>query len=148
VREVIRVFRRPRFVEGARIEAVRRASAEAELPVEFRVGELWLVGSPVEPKWAVFQCPCATGYVVRLNLSTVRRPRWRVEVGRAGPSVYPSVDADHGGGRCHYLVRSGKVWWATDSTGSRIPPASSASSGTSRLIGRTWRFGLSRKAAK
>ncbi len=69
------------------------------------------VGSARSAKWLVFDCPCGKGHRVMLNLDNRRRPAWQVL--EASPlSVWPSVDADAGQQRCHYVIGRGRIFWA------------------------------------
>ena len=61
--------------------------------------------------WLVFDCPHHTDQRIMLNLSTRRRPYWTIGEG-SKLTVYPSIDAFHAAGRCHFWMRRGRVRWA------------------------------------
>ncbi|MFC4859458.1 DUF6527 family protein [Actinophytocola glycyrrhizae] len=63
--------------------------------------------------WIAFDCPRHHNERVMLNLSTRRRPCWRIEQ-EPKLTLYPSVDAYHSGQRCHFWVRQGKPKWVEE----------------------------------
>jgi hypothetical protein len=48
-----------------------------------------------------------------LNLSTRRRPYWRIDQ-EPRVTLHPSVDALHSGGRCHFWMRHGQPNWVKE----------------------------------
>ena len=70
-----------------------------------------LVGAPERPQWAVFDCPCRNGHRLMLNLNTRRDPCWQITESRP-LSMRPSVDATSDAGRCHFVMRRGRIRWA------------------------------------
>lgn len=50
-----------------------------------------------------------------LNLSTRRRPFWKVTDYRR-LSIYPSIDAHHLAYRCHFWMKRGRPRWIRKST--------------------------------
>lgn len=48
-----------------------------------------------------------------LNLDQARWPRWNVST-EAPLSLWPSVDADADGHRCHYVIHYGHVAWVRE----------------------------------
>lgn len=70
-----------------------------------------VVGTLERPKWAIFQCPCGRGHQITLNLSELRKPSWRIEAHRRGPTLHPSIDA-YAPFDCHYWIRAGRVRFA------------------------------------
>jgi hypothetical protein len=69
-----------------------------------------LVGGAEFDKWLVFACPCRRGHQVVLNLDVERWPSWRI-TDVAPLTLQPSVDEKSSVGRCHYVVRDGRVHW-------------------------------------
>lgn len=80
-----------------------------------RRGVVLAGGTPEQPKWIVFDCPCRSDRVM-VPAALTSRPRWR-HTSRfwTGVSIFPSVDTYHAGKECHYVVRDGCVGWAADS---------------------------------
>lgn len=69
-----------------------------------------VVGSLERPKWIAFDCPCRERHRVLLNLDPRRRPAWSLR--SAKPlTLYPSIDYQELGRRCHYIMRKGKALW-------------------------------------
>jgi Family of unknown function (DUF6527) len=65
--------------------------------------------------WIAFDCPCGRRHRIVLNLSPMRRPRWRVTV-EAPLTIVPSIDSAEGRTRCHYWIRDGRVQWVPESS--------------------------------
>lgn len=76
-----------------------------------------IVGSPTRHKWLVFDCPCDRGHRVMVNLDPDNRPRWCL-TSLTPLTLNPSVDEYSEVGRCHYIVRDGRVIWV-ERTGNR-----------------------------
>lgn len=72
-----------------------------------------LVGVPDRSTWAVFDCPCRTGHRLMVNLDKGRRPAWDIEHHRR-LTIRPSIDDVTPERRCHFLVRRGRITWASD----------------------------------
>lgn len=70
-----------------------------------------LVGPADREKWIAFDCPCRQGHRVMLNLDRSRLPVW-VVASRRPLTVSPSID-DYTKGRCHFVLRQGKIKWVT-----------------------------------
>lgn len=75
--------------------------------------EAVLVRSATAPKWLAFDCPCGRGHRLMLNLDQARWPRWHVSA-EAPLSLWPSVDTDADGHRCHYVIHYGHVAWVRE----------------------------------
>ena len=61
--------------------------------------------------WAVFECPCGTGHLMRVNLSRTRKPYWSVVQKRNTVSLSPSIwlqDFCRG----HYWINDSRIYWA------------------------------------
>lgn len=69
-----------------------------------------VVGTQAFAKWLVFDCPCGRGHRVMLNLDDGRYPHWSYSA-RMPLTLVPSVDEKSEFGRCHYIIRSGRVFW-------------------------------------
>ena len=71
----------------------------------------YIVKRQGRPLWAVFECPCETGHILRVNLSRNQRPYWSVSTKRDLVSLSPSIwlkDFCNG----HYWIQESKVYWA------------------------------------
>jgi hypothetical protein len=62
--------------------------------------------------WMAFDCPCNRGHRLLINLTSTRRPAWRLTGTHRAPTLYPSVDVINDGHRCHFWIRQGRVEWA------------------------------------
>jgi hypothetical protein len=94
-----------------RINQLRFYERQSDLPDALGAHELAIVGASDRPKWAVFDCPCATGHRIMLNLQRSRRPCWRLDIDVGEPSLHPSVDV-RDTFRCHFWLTRGQVHWA------------------------------------
>lgn len=110
---VIDWWRRRRWTKP-RYPRLAYFSSRSEAPELPPRRTLAIIGSPDRPKWAVFACPCGYAHSIAVNLSSTRRPAWRLKVEEGGPSLYPSVDSLADGWRCHFRLRNGRVHWAAD----------------------------------
>lgn len=110
---VIDWWRRRRWTK-ARYSRMAYFSGRSEAPELPPRRTLAVVGSPTRPKWAVFACPCGHGHSIALNLSSTRRPAWRLVVEDGEPSLHPSVDSLTDRRRCHFWLRDGHVHWVAD----------------------------------
>ena len=71
-----------------------------------------LVGKPALPTWAVFDCPCRTGHRLMVNLDRTRHTYWSIDSLKP-LSIHPSIDDITSKRRCHFIVRGGKIRWAS-----------------------------------
>jgi hypothetical protein len=103
----LRIIRRPRFV--IRVRTTQPAAKE------LGVDEIVAVVAGDETKWLCFLCPCGSGEIVRLAVSSTRRPAWTYTADRlARPTIHPSIwQLD--GCRCHFWVKRGEIDWCSDS---------------------------------
>jgi uncharacterized protein DUF6527 len=93
---------------------VRRTNQQPDTNA-LKVGELVLVGSKTNPKWAVLRCPGECGLVMRLPLAPTHSPSWSVGddlFGRA--SANPSVHQKNAC-KAHFWIRGGHIVWCRDS---------------------------------
>ena len=104
-----------------RVDQVIRVGSMSDLPEQLDRRTVYLVGQPDFMKWAVLDCPCGRGHRLALNLSTSRRPHWRVAADdrERSPRLSPSVDSLIGSKRCHFWLHDGHVRWCRDATGWR-----------------------------
>lgn len=89
---------------------VARVEAADEVPAQLPRNGAVLVGSLKYPKWLVFDCPCDGGHRIMVTLDTNHFPHWRI-VNPQRLTVWPSVDFDTAGRRCHFLVKNGRIIW-------------------------------------
>lgn len=87
-----------------------------EVPEHLPTRGAVLVGSVTRPKWLAFDCPCAKKHRILVNLDSGRYPYWVVSK-RPDLTLRPSVDYKGSDGRCHYLIRKGRVIWVKEGTG-------------------------------
>lgn len=100
------VKRRSRFwrtVVYARVVTVENQEQAASAA---RDGEtLALIANGKKPKWLIFCCPSGCGELLRINLSPVIHPCWRLRISKTGKlSIYPSVDRNSGCGAHFFLT--------------------------------------------
>lgn len=91
---------------------VERVGAADEVPERLPQRGVVLVGAPASRAWAVFDCPCGTGHRLMVNLDRTRHPFWTIEF-REPLSILPSIDNITPERRCHFIIRDGKIGWAT-----------------------------------
>lgn len=61
-------------------------------------------------KWVAFDCPCNQGHRIMVALDNRVRPHWAVR--NVHPfTLYPSIDAQTSGRRCHYVIVRGRIVW-------------------------------------
>lgn len=87
--------------------------AADEVPDRLPFGGVVLVRSADRSKWLAFDCPCGGGHRILLNLDPERWPHWRFRQSEA-LTVWPSVDFESPGRRCHYILRRGRVIWVRE----------------------------------
>ena len=115
----------------AREPAPHRTIMVEDLPEEFRTGEIYLMGENGHFSCTAMMCPCGCGEVIQLNLVSGTRPVWTVELDSDTRAVtlWPSIWRTTGC-RSHFLLRSGRVQWASHHPiHEAAPPAP---------LGRTW----------
>jgi hypothetical protein len=67
---------------------------------------LVLVTNGRKPKWLQFRCPCGCGDLLRMSLSPLIHPCWRLRISRTGKlSLFPSINRDSGCG-AHFFLTS------------------------------------------
>lgn len=83
-----------------------------DVPTVIPPRRAFLVGSRRRRKWLVFDCPCASGHRIMLNLDRRRRPFWVLSDSRKRRiTVSPSVAYRGGDRSCHYVLSNGRVLW-------------------------------------
>jgi hypothetical protein len=92
---------------------VGNVDAGDEVPHRLPRKGVVLVGPPDSPTWAAFDCPCAQGHRLMVNLDQRRRPAWRVE-SLSPLSIRPSLDDITPTRRCHFFISRGRITWARD----------------------------------
>lgn len=88
--------------------------AADEVPERLPRNAAVVVGSLEHPKWIAFDCPCREQHRVLLNLDRRRRPAWLLRSTKP-LTLYPSIDYQEPGKRCHYVIRKGRVLWIPNS---------------------------------
>ena len=102
-----------RLLPGRRWHIASGVQAADQIPARIPARSAVIVGTPADPRWLAFDCPCRTGHQIMLNLDRRRPPYWTVTSTRR-LTVRPSIDSDRPGCRCHYYIREGKVTWVPD----------------------------------
>ena len=102
-------------VRWRRWRLVATVDAGDELPETLPRRGVVLVGASSRPQWAVFDCPCKNDHRLMLNLDTRRYPCWQIIESRP-LSIRPSIDAASDVGRCHFVVRRGRIRWASSTS--------------------------------
>lgn len=108
-----RLRRAWRVLRGRRLRTTGLVQSALDLPEKAPPLEAYVVaGASDAPQWVAFECPCARGHRIMLNLSTARRPRWTLTIHDSGRlTIGPSVDAHSEFGRCHFWCVDGKIKW-------------------------------------
>ena len=106
----IDLWRRLRLTRP-RIDNVIYVAGPTDVPDNIDRHTLVVVGSHEFQKWAMLECPCGRGHRLAVSLQRSHRPSWRLTVGAAGPSLFPSIDSRRKR-RCHFWLRDGRVRWA------------------------------------
>ena len=73
-------------------------------------GAVLVVFGRHKPGWLVFDCPCARGHRIMLNLDPERYPWWQT-LALDPLTIQPSVDDHSNSSRCHYFIHGGRVVW-------------------------------------
>lgn len=61
-------------------------------------------------KWVSFDCLCNRGHRILVPLDSRVRPHWTVR--NVHPfTLYPSIDSEADGRRCHYVIARGRIVW-------------------------------------
>lgn len=84
-----------------------------EIPDELAARTAVLVQPDSYPTWLAFDCPRHPNERIMLNLSMRRRPYWKI-LEDTRLSVFPSIDAQHSGTRCHFWLKRGRPQWAIE----------------------------------
>jgi hypothetical protein len=93
---------------------VKQVEAADEVPSKIPRWGAVLVGSWVQPKWLAFDCPCRRTHRLMLALDPRNSPHWTLAGRENGcaMTLWPSVDCRRpDGGRCHFIMRTGSVYW-------------------------------------
>lgn len=96
---------------GRNWRIVTRVEAGDEVPDRLPRRGVALIGPAESPTWVAFDCPCARGHRLMVNLDAARHPAWRIT--KTKPlSIRPSVDDITQERRCHFIMDKGRVKWA------------------------------------
>ena len=109
-----------RTLPGARLlpwrfRIIGVVEAADELPATLLPRSAILVGNLGQATWVAFACPRHNNEQILLNLSPARTPRWKIADHQLLTAT-PSIDAFHGGTRCHFWIRQGRLAWVPDRT--------------------------------
>lgn len=89
---------------------VGRVGDGDEIPDRLPKRGVVIAGTPAQPKWVAFDCPCGRGHRILVNLDRRRRPVWSMV--RADPlTLKPSIDYGSAEHRCHFVLQGGKIKW-------------------------------------
>lgn len=86
---------------------------EGQLPETLEKEKLYILTEDGVSWEAAMICPCGCGTRLEMNLLPDERPRWRYSVRKGLPSLHPSVNRKIGC-RSHFILRQGRIIWATD----------------------------------
>src|ERR1700735_2789806 len=111
---IIDSFRRQQIV-APRVSHALYYDRQSNMPQSIPRHTIAIIGSKEKPKWGVFECPCGTGHTIMLNLSSSRRPFWKLSLDDDAPSLSPSVDFRDSYTHCHFWLRRGRVHFTPDS---------------------------------
>ena len=88
-------------------------SSEIDPAPAIKAFHLVVVGTPENPKWLRFSCPCACGDEIVLNLMQAYYPRWTIcRHPDRTITVNPSVSTTTCGS--HFWLRRNRVSWVDD----------------------------------
>ena len=87
--------------------------AADEVPASLPHNSVVYVGTPDNPKWLAFDCPCRSGHRIMLNLDVSHFPHWDI-LDAARLTLSPSIDFNSPGRRCHFFIRQKKIMWTRD----------------------------------
>lgn len=87
--------------------------AADEIPDKIPPRTVVVVQAGYRRTWVAFDCPKHRSERIMLNLSTRRRPYWRIDQ-EPRLTLHPSVDAVHVGDRCHFWMRHGQPNWVKE----------------------------------
>jgi hypothetical protein len=87
--------------------------AADEIPDRIAARTAVVVQSGDRRTWIAFDCPRHRGERIMLNLSTSRRPCWRINE-EPKLTLYPSIDAFHSEDRCHFWIKRGRLRWVKE----------------------------------
>ena len=90
---------------------VGQVDAGDDVPDRLPAKGIVLVGAPGSATWAAFDCPCRTAHRLMVNLDRARHPFWNVDSLKP-LTICPSIDDITLERRCHFVVRSGRIYWA------------------------------------
>lgn len=94
-----------------KIHKVRVYKSAAALPEQLPRRVLAVAGDPAA--WAVMECPCGTGHQLKVRIRAFGQATvWDLDQAEGRPTLYPSVDSDSPGRRCHFWLRNGRVIWS------------------------------------
>jgi Family of unknown function (DUF6527) len=102
-----------RLIPGRRWRVTTKVQAADQIPARIAALSAVMVGTPADPRWLAFDCPCGTGHQIMLNLDRRRRPYWTV-TGIRRLTIRPSIDSCRPGRRCHYYIHEGRVTWVPE----------------------------------
>lgn len=74
---------------------------------------IYVVGEKRYMKWAYMKCPCGCNDTIMLSLNRNISPSWSIKQDKLGrATISPSINKLNGC-KSHFLVKSGKLIWAT-----------------------------------
>lgn len=84
-----------------------------DIPTELG-GTLFIVSRAGTPRWVVLECPCGCGDRIDVNLSTTRRPYWKLRQDGGSVSLFPSLWRPRGTCGSHFWIRRNRIEWFWD----------------------------------
>ncbi|WP_430303984.1 DUF6527 family protein [Splendidivirga corallicola] len=81
-----------------------------EVPVHYRAGIVYIVGTPTEPWLLTFLCPCGCRAEIKLNLLAEEPPYWQFKIKYKKINIHPSINRIIGC-KSHFWIASGRTVW-------------------------------------
>jgi hypothetical protein len=95
--------------DGRKFHALNCSEIKNPKSIEDHV--IYIISSGGHKKWIQLRCPCGCGEIILLNLSSSRRPTWRVRTTYLGRvTISPSIWRTEGC-KSHFFIRDGKIDW-------------------------------------
>lgn len=93
-----------------RYARVKFVDSMSEVPVR-TANAIYVVGPRTTPKWAVFDCPCARGHRLTVNLMRSGYPHWIPKMADDKVSLTPSIAVTDHPCQSHFWLDRNCVRW-------------------------------------
>ena len=78
---------------------------------DYLENDIYVVGHPDGPKWAILDCPCGRGHRLTVNVMKSGYPHWNLRLRRGKASLTPSVVVTDHPCHSHFFLESNRVRW-------------------------------------